>query len=458
MKTLKSSLIVLLLCAILSGCVPAQTASPTPAPDSTVIVCPAESPSPNPNAVTILTVTENDLPKPDYSNPNPTAATVARGANDFAFRLSAALVAEKQEQNFVCSPYSVWMPLAALVNATDEANRPALLASLSAAGVTEKDINEAASRMLYDLSNLRNAEYGEEYAYNPLQIANAIFVKDGLTLKQSFAQTFRDSFRGTMMNVDFASPNAVDVVNQWASDNTNGLITDVVQQFDPEATMAVIANAIYFSDRWQWEFNKDNTEKGDFHSPTGTTTANFMLREGDSLPYYEDDTLQAMPLYFKTGGGLYILLPKDGDATSLLAAMDNQYFSQIQQETIRATGKLLLPRFSISGDPFSLNDALTSLGVPLFDANAAPLTGGLLEEDTPLWLSSAVQKAMIQVDEKGTTAAAVTIMDMAGSSMPQPTAPFSMVCDKPFVFILFSNTYDGDSQVLFTGVVNQPVE
>jgi Serine protease inhibitor len=73
------------------------------------------------------TVTAASLVAPVYGERDTAAETVAQGANDFAFRLSAALAAEQAEENFLCSPYSVWMPLAALVNATDEASKPALL-------------------------------------------------------------------------------------------------------------------------------------------------------------------------------------------------------------------------------------------------------------------------------------------------------------------------------------------
>ena len=73
-----------------------------------------------------------------------------------------------------------------------------------------------------------------------------------------------------------------------------------------------------------------------------------------------------------------------------------------------------------------------------------------------MWLSDAIQKAVIKVDEKGTTAAAVTVMAAAATGMPMPGTPFEMICDRPFVFILYEKTYDGGSQVLFTGIVNQP--
>ena len=324
------------------------------------------------------------------------------------------------------------------------------MSALNAAGINETDLNNASSRMMFDLLQ---QQYAGSDRHNPLKIANAVFVQNNLTLNRDFAQVFLDYFRGAAMSVDFSSRQAVDAVNKWASENTEGLINNIVEYFDPE-TVAAIANAIYYSDRWGWEFDPTSTSEGVFHSPAGNTQAFFMLREGDSQPYFEDDIVQAMPLFFKTGGGLYIILPKDGDATGLLSSMTGGYFDEIR--TAPATGKLLLPRFSIESDVMELKDALTALGIPLFNKSAAPLTCGLVEEDIPVWLSSAVQKAFIEVDEKGTTAAAVTVMTADGEGMPEPTEPFEMICDKPFVFVLYGDTYDGGNQILFTGIVNRP--
>ena len=408
-------------------------------------------------AISVVAVNAGELLEPRYGEKNSTAATIARGANEFAFRLSAALAAENGTGNFICSPFSVWLPLAALVNATNNQYKASLLEALSAAGVSEDDINSAASRMLYDLTQQRTREYESELQpyYDPLKIVNAVFVSTGVTFKRDFAQTFMDCYRGSAINVDFGSDEAASAVNQWASDNTEGLITDIIQEFDPQ-TVAVMANAIYFSDRWSWEFDPEQTVEDVFYSPDGESEAFYMLREGDNLVYYEDARVQAITLWFKTGGSMCIILPKDNDATGLLTSMTNAYFREIKNDAIFATGKLLLPRFSFESGVMQLDDALKLLGVPLFDEKAAPLTGGLIEEDVPVWLSGALQKAVIEVDEKGTTAAAVTIMPAAGAGMPIPTEPFEMNCNRPFVFVLCSRTYDGGEQVLFTGAVNKP--
>ena len=417
--------------------------------------CTRIEPLPHPLARISTITNAKALEAPEYGKRDVAATKAANGANDFAFRLSGALAENAGSENFVCSPYSVWLPLAALLNATDEEHRDALLAALGTSGVSVEDVNRATSRMLYDLTKLDAKKYNEN-AHNPLQIANAIFVDMNVRIKREFAQAFMDYFRGTTMNVDFDSKDAVDAVNQWASDNTDGLITDIIQEFNPD-TVAAIANAIYFSDRWGWEFNPDETVEDTFHAPGGDITAFFMKREGVQLPYYEDAKVQAMPLYFKSGGGMYIILPKKGGATELLSSMDSAYFEKIQSGLEYKTGKLLLPRFSIESGVMDLKDMLIKLGVPLFDEINSPLTGGLIEENVPVWLSSAVQKAVIEVDEKGTTAAAVTVMAAdATSSLPEPTKPFEMICDRPFVFILCEPTYDGGSQILFTGVVNRP--
>ena len=406
------------------------------------------------DGASIVPVTPKELQAPVLGEQSPSVQAAAKGANDFAFKLSGVLAKEAGNKNLVSSPYSVWLPLAALANATSGESRTKLLTALNASGISVEDLNNAASRMLYDLTKEREKEYGENYN-NPLKIANALFVGNNVTPNKTFAQVFMDYYRGSVMKVDFGSKEAVDAVNNWASDNTEGLINNIVNEFDPE-TVAAIANAIYFSDRWEREFNVSETREDAFHSPNGETKAFYMLREGDGQAYYEDDYLQAMPLRFASGGGLYILLPKDGDATSLLSSLTSEYFEEIRSDSIRATGKLLLPRFNIDGDILKLTDTLKALGVPLFDEALAPLTGGLLEESLPVWLSDAAHKAVIKVDEKGTTAAAVTVMTAAGTSMPQPTEPFVMNCNKPFVFVLYSDTYDAGTQVLFTGMVNEP--
>ena len=378
-----------------------------------------------------------------------TGADIAKRANQFSFNLAAARASKNDGDNLILSPISVWLPLASLVSATDDAYVGTLLEALCLEGSSVEEVNDSALSILNFLMN----QNSPVESYNPLQIANAIFVDNKVTIKPDYMQSFADFYHGTAFNVDFTSRDAVRAVNRWASDHTEGLIEEVIDEFSPD-TIVAIANAIYFSDRWQWEFDTKETMEGVFHSPTAEESAHFMVREGPGQAYYEDEYIQAVQLKFLTGGGMYIMLPKDGNADALLSSMTEDYFDAIRSSTAVAEGKLLLPRFSIDSDIMSLTDTLTNLGIPLFDATGSPITG-LVEEDIPLWLSGAVQRAAIAVDEKGTTAAAVTVIQAAGSGLPaEPLVSFEMTCDRSFVFILYANTNYGVSQVLFTGIVN----
>jgi len=288
------------------------------------------------------------------NRPDLETTPVGRSANDFAFRLSAALLEAEgiTHENFVVSPYSVWLPLAALINATMDEYVPALLEALSAGGITPEDINNAAYRMFADLTN-------ERWGPNPLHIVNAIFVDYAHTLREEFAQIFMDYYRGTLMNVNFRSPDAAAIVNQWASDNTNGLINEVIRRFDPN-TIAAIANAIYFSDNWSGQFDPELTHRDVFHSPTGENYAYFMERELLLISYFEDRYVQSLTLPFRSGGGMTIILPRNGDAVGLLSSMDTEYFNRIHRNSVFAQGRLVVHQFTIENRLDNLEDALVS--------------------------------------------------------------------------------------------------
>ncbi|MCL1912500.1 MAG: hypothetical protein FWG10_01120 [Eubacteriaceae bacterium] len=404
--------------------------------------------------INIASITPKELVPSGYDNPDPVSARIAAGANDFSFRLSSALVGQDKysNENFVFSPVSAWLPLAALANATKPESLPALLDSIGAPGASPAELNTAASRMLYDLTKQRSVS--SQLHHNPLRVANAVFVGNDVAMSGPFINSYMDYYRGYGINVDFKSEDAPAAINKWVSDNTDGLITDLVQEFSEE-TIAAIANAIYFSDGWSKEFDPGNTTQDLFHSPSGNINASFMSREADGQAYYEDSQIQAATLRFASGGGLMVILPKEASAQRSLASMTPQRFSQIRDGSSPQSGKLLLPKFKVESGLLDLKSALESLGVPLFNREEAPLAG-LVEQEMSVWVSGAVQKAFIEVDEKGATAAAATAMPIDATSMPVPTEPFEMVCDKPFVFVLFEYTYDALDQVLFTGIVNQP--
>jgi serpin B len=354
---------------------------------------------------------------------------------DFAFRLGQRLLAanNKPDINILYSPISIWLPLAALTNAVDDRDKPMLLEVLGAKNASQIELNDYAKKMLSDLKIPARSD-------SPMKIANTLLVASGDTVKKEFNSIFEYAYLGRTFNVDFASPKAINAVNDWISRNTGGLINNVADSrtFNIN-TSSVILNVIYFSDKWSLKFDTGNTKPGPFHAPFGDVTAKFMLRECNSQQYFEDEHIQAIALDCRNGAKYQI-------ANDFLESLTALHFNNIKGKCRRRKGKLLLPRFEVNID-IDLGGALKEIGVSIF---GTPLSG--LIENGSVIITSVKQRAVIKVDEKGTTAATVTsYVGGYAAAFSQLTDPFVMVCDKPFAFVL-----QKEGQILFMGVVNNP--
>jgi len=372
------------------------------------------------------------------------AVSAAAGANAFAFRLCAELMKKAGDSNLIFSPFSTWTVLAALLGAATPAAAEALAKAIGVPGFDYITIDAAAAHIMRCL--IKDGETGARR-----KMANALFIGEHYTIKNGFKERF--AAYGAAMNVDFTSDRAADAVNRWASERTDGYITGIIDKFEPD-TVAAIANAVFFNDRWAAEFDPALTATGLFSAPGGACEADFMRRSGVTF-YYEDENVQAAPLNFTSGGGLYIVLPKKQNAAGLLQKMTDEYFTGLFDKSRRASGEIILPRFNIDSKPMELKNALAALGAPLFDKNSAPLTGGLIEENIPVCLSGVLQKAAVQINEEGASAAAVTVAPALGVVSAPPPKTFTMVCDRPFVFLLY-DFIGATPLVLFAGILNRP--
>jgi serpin B len=405
-------------------------------------------------------VTHNELTRWNYSDPNySNYLDILNKANTFGFELSGKMAAQYENENFIFSPYSVYMPLAALLNGTaKEADREELLRILGAEGFTVEDVNKAVSYALYGMTEKTvYNENWEEENFSTLEIANAIFIDRDETIKPEFAQTFSDYYKGSIFSTDFGNNEAAKAaINKWASDNTNGLIDDVSPEFTGEE-VAAIANALYFKDAWENEFDPSKTVKDTFYSPTGEVEVDMMNYENKTptigSQYYEDDDIQMARMDFKNGGGMYLIMPKDGDVTSLATNFSEEYFNQIKADSEMKALSISMPKFEIKSPMMNLVGSLKEMGIPLFEGDS--LNDGVVEyKGRSTQLDQAVQKAVIKVDEVGTTAAAVTVMTIIAESVPPTYEQVSVKFDKPFMFVLTGSGFG--EQVLFTGTVCNP--
>lgn len=376
-------------------------------------------------------------------------------ANGFALRFTEALLKQKKEgENLIASPYSAWLPLAALVNGCSGATQEQLLKVIGEAGIDAETLNQMVKAVNAGLSQEERRksfeEYGETFE-SPLKIANALFVQKDAVVNQTFAQLFSDNYDGKLFSVDFSDSSAANAINSWASEKTDGKITEIVDSFDAD-TVAAIANALYFSDSWSNQFLEENTTEGTFHGAKQDEDAEFMNQKLSDGIYYEDETMQAVVLWTTSGGQMVLCLPKDGySAEEALQSLTTEKLQKISGAEYRCV-QLSLPKFKLESKTFSIKEALEAMGVPLMQATDAALTEVL--DNEALYISSAQQSAMVEVDENGLTAAAVTVMGLEKMALMPETDPIELTFDSPFAFVLTGNGEDAGDQILFTGVVN----
>jgi serpin B len=145
---------------------------------------------------------------------------------------------------------------------------------------------------------------------------------------------------------------------------------------------------------------------------------------------------------------MFILLPDDGYLAALERSLTPENLSSWQQ-AMRAEGELniQLPRFKIDCR-YDLKNVLRAMGMPsAFSANDADFSG-IDGNPHNLYISASAHQANIDVNEKGTEAAAATHVVGTPAGIPP-----SFIADHPFIFLIQDKT---TGTILFMGRVSDP--
>jgi serine protease inhibitor len=230
---------------------------------------------------------------------------------------------------------------------------------------------------------------------------------------------------------------------------TNEKINEIIKApLDPNL-VSILLNTIYFKGNWKYEFDKNQTSENTFYGQT--KTASFMRLE-ESLSYLENDLFQAVTLPYGDGTlSMKVFLPKEN---SSLKELENELtyenWQKWNSQFTKKEGTLLFPKFKLEYE-IELNDALKMLGMPSAFENDADFSK-MIQESGPLWISKVKQKTYIDVNEKGTEAAAVTSIEMVTESTVISDS-FYMNVNHPFIFSIVD---DETGLILFLGSISSP--
>lgn len=363
---------------------------------------------------------------------------------DFAFRFFYQVCStEKEKPNVFVSPLSASLCLSMITNgATDNTlaemqdvlGFPATTFSLDELN----NYNQKLTSALLDLDNTTQ-----------LGIANSIWVKEGFKVYDSFIDVNKNMYDAQVQELDFTSPTAKDVINQWCANQTNNCIKEVIQEIPVDARMYLI-NALYFKGIWKSQFNKSATGQENFTNTDGDQQKVAMMNQTATFNYTQTDDFSIAELpYGNEAFSMVILLPS-GDKI-LDESLSGLNYENWKQWSKNMTGKELqvkLPRFKVEYDKRLEEDMITLGMKDAFDPNKAKFTN---ISDAELYIGLLQQFTYINVDEEGTEAAAVTVGGMFENSVA-PSSPIPFLVNRPFAFMIKEKS---TGAILFMGKITK---
>jgi serpin B len=365
--------------------------------------------------------------------------------SDFAARLYDKVASAEPVNNVFLSPFSVQVALAmCAVGARGETRR--VLADLIGAPANVDEQNRQYAELLKSINGT---------GQRPFQLlsANALWGQRSYRFDSEFRQTVVHYYEGAFEEVDFRTqPDAaVKKINDWVSTKTRSRIQGLIlRSFIHPNTSLVLTNAIYFRGAWERQFDESQTRKEDWYG-TDSRKVPMMHRRARHL-YYENDNLQAIDLPYEGGTlSMVVVLPRRHDG---LADLESEWVTggtyqdvvkNLQQEQTVQVG---FPRFKIETG-CNLRTLLCDLGATLVFSSKADFSGISTE---PLTISEAVHKAMVEVNEQGTEAAAATAIGLRSAAAIAPP-PKTFQADHPFLFCIRERK---TGAVLFCGRVLDP--
>jgi len=385
-------------------------------------------------------------PRPAPDKPvklEPVAPGLVAAYNNFGFALFEKLRQRDDKANLLVSPLSIATALTMTYNGAAGATQKSMADTLKLGNLSLPDINQV------NLNLKKNLEQGDPKIQ--LSIANSLWARRDLTFDANFQNNSKVYFDAQVSTLDFADPNAADIINGWVSKNTRGKIPKIVDRISGNAALYLI-NAIYFKGSWQRPFDAGQTRDGDFTLAGGTKKKVPFMTQSGKYRYLNGGDFTAVSLPYGNGNTtMCFLLPNEGKSLdSLLQQLNGKTWDGWMPRFVQRQGDIEIPRFKLESD-LSLNGSLKSLGMAVaFDANRADFTGMRAEKD--LFISEVKHKAVMEVNEEGTEAAAATSVEMGVTSAMPSQERFSFVANRPFLAVL----RDRSGSILFMTVVREP--
>lgn len=359
----------------------------------------------------------------------------------FGFQLFSQLQ-QAEQSNTLISPSSIALALAMTYNGANGTTQQAMAEVLALQDFSLDELNRANAALLLSLDSA-----------DPdvrLAIANSLWGRQGFAFNPEFLQCNREFYNAEITTLDFNQPDAVNRINTWVNDSTEGKIPTIVDQVDPNLVLFLI-NAVYFKGNWTIPFDESATIDRAFYRLDGTTKQQPTMMQQGRYRYAETEQFQAVSLpYGNRRFSMYVFLPKSTSSlTEFQANLTPENWEAWMRQFRLRSGAIELPRFTFESS-HTLNDALKAMGMEVAFSDNADFAN---LSDTPTTISEVKHKTFIEVNEAGTEAAAATSVGISVTSARPPEPPFELKVDRPFFLAIRD---DQTGTLLFLGSIVEP--
>lgn len=407
----------LLLGILFSGCMtggPTSTTGPTPSTTT--------------SATTATTGTFE-------GNPDLVAANT-----QFAVDLFRVVSLAEKGRNVFISPFSVSTALAMAYEGANGTTRRAMGETL---GFSDAEDFGAEYGMLLASVTSPRAEVA-------LEVGNSMWIDEAFEpfVRPEYRKDVVRDFDAEAQVLDFKDPAAPDAINAWASAETHGKVPKVLDSIAPDEVMFLV-NAVYFKGDWAAPFNKTCTHKAPFARTDGSIVQADMMCGADmaNVTHHIGADFSAARLpYAGHDVAMYVLLPPPGTTLAVFASRFDGPSLDAALDKVESRGAdVRIPRFTLKTH-LELESVLARLGMGVAFSDKADFS----RIAGNLYLSRVLHDAVVEVDEEGTVAAAVTTVGVGIVSLPP-----RIDADRPFIVVIRD---EATRSVLFMGAVEDPTQ
>ncbi|MBN1683173.1 serpin family protein [Candidatus Bathyarchaeota archaeon] len=366
----------------------------------------------------------------------------------FALNIFKELQKEDVSKNIFISPLSISLALSMTYNGANASTKEAMAETLQIKDFSLQEVNEGFKNLIESLLTVDDQV--------SLNIGNSVWIRKNFesAVKTGFKESLMTYYSSEIYSRQFSDPKTIDEINGWVNNETNGKIDKIIDEIDGEIVMFLL-NAIYFKGDWIKKFDESKTSQNVFYLQNNETVNAELMHNIEKYFYYLDDNVQVARLpYGRDKIAMYVFLPKEGiNLDDYTESLDQQTLEDIFSGMTLTELELTLPKFKVEYGKKALKDVLTKLGMGIaFDRAQANLEGIASVESENLFISFVDHKAVIEVNEKGTEAAAVTNVGIGLTSIPMRT---KFTVNRPHLLMIRD---DRSGSILFMGKITDPTQ